>query len=135
MTDAKYLAIAVRHRPRTRGECRNEARPCPWVGCEHHLALDEIPATSGRRRASSLVLEDLAGGRTVLGERADARELDAFGDRVVDVLLELADTCSLDVGDRGIHEATEVATLARVTAGQVRRHERELRDQLRGSDG
>lgn len=27
-------------RPRTRGDCVNGVRPCPWVGCRHHLWLD-----------------------------------------------------------------------------------------------
>lgn len=27
-------------RPRTRGECAGGERPCPWVGCRHHLCLD-----------------------------------------------------------------------------------------------
>src|SRR5579859_8163214 len=32
-------------RPRTRSECREEARPCPWVACKHHLYLDVNPET------------------------------------------------------------------------------------------
>ena len=32
-------------RPRTRGECSNGPRPCPWVGCSHHLYLDVNPET------------------------------------------------------------------------------------------
>jgi len=28
------------HRPRTRGECVDGPRPCPWVSCRHHLALE-----------------------------------------------------------------------------------------------
>ncbi|MBT3704965.1 hypothetical protein HOG17_04270 [Candidatus Peregrinibacteria bacterium] len=27
-------------RPRTREECKNDVRPCPWVGCGFHLYLD-----------------------------------------------------------------------------------------------
>lgn len=27
-------------RPRTRGECRNTERPCPFVACKYHLYLD-----------------------------------------------------------------------------------------------
>ena len=27
-------------RPRTRSECANVARPCPYVSCRHHLYLD-----------------------------------------------------------------------------------------------
>lgn len=27
-------------RPKIRGDCANVARPCPYVGCRHHLYLD-----------------------------------------------------------------------------------------------
>ena len=27
-------------RPRSRGECRNAPRPCPWVSCKYHLYLE-----------------------------------------------------------------------------------------------
>lgn len=30
-------------RPRTRADCVNGPRPCPWVSCRHHLALDVDP--------------------------------------------------------------------------------------------
>lgn len=36
-------AIAVemeRERPRVRGDCIDGPRPCPWVACRYHLALD-----------------------------------------------------------------------------------------------
>lgn len=29
-----------RDRPKTRGECENGARPCPWLACRFHLAID-----------------------------------------------------------------------------------------------
>jgi Sigma-70, region 4 len=29
-------------RPRTRGECVDGPRPCPFVSCEHHLYLDAL---------------------------------------------------------------------------------------------
>ena len=29
-------------RPRTRAECADAPRPCPFVGCRHHLYLDEL---------------------------------------------------------------------------------------------
>jgi hypothetical protein len=33
------------HRPRRRGDCRdNGLRPCPFVGCRHHLFLDGVDA-------------------------------------------------------------------------------------------
>lgn len=30
-------------RPRTRADCIDGPRPCPWVGCAHHLYLDVSP--------------------------------------------------------------------------------------------
>jgi hypothetical protein len=27
-------------RPKTREDCKNDVRPCPWVGCQFHLYLD-----------------------------------------------------------------------------------------------
>ncbi len=27
-------------RPKTRGDCKNGPRPCPWMGCRNHLATD-----------------------------------------------------------------------------------------------
>lgn len=35
-------------RPRTRADCANVPRPCPFVGCRHHLYLDETAAGSLR---------------------------------------------------------------------------------------
>lgn len=32
-------------RPKTRGECKDGLRPCPWVGCKYHLAIDVNPDT------------------------------------------------------------------------------------------
>jgi len=31
-------------RPKTRADCANVPRPCPYVGCRHHLYLDVTPA-------------------------------------------------------------------------------------------
>ncbi len=30
-------------RPKTRADCIDQDRPCPWVGCRHHLYLDVHP--------------------------------------------------------------------------------------------
>lgn len=32
-------------RPKTRGECADGPRPCPWVSCKHHLYLSVNPKT------------------------------------------------------------------------------------------
>lgn len=65
-------ALAAVMRPRTRGDCADGPRPCPWVGCRHHLYLE-----IDRR------------GRPVTHHHVDPEDLD-----------RLVDTCSLDVADR-----------------------------------
>lgn len=37
--------LSKTHRPRTRGDCKNTPRPCPWAGCKYHLYLDVSPKT------------------------------------------------------------------------------------------
>lgn len=36
-------AEVINGRPRTRAECCDGPRPCPWVACRYHLALDVTP--------------------------------------------------------------------------------------------
>ncbi len=38
--------------PRTRGECENGPRPCPWVCCRHHLGSE--PRSGGRLHVRAL---------------------------------------------------------------------------------
>lgn len=33
-------STAHRQRPKTRADCINGPRPCPWVGCRYHLFLE-----------------------------------------------------------------------------------------------
>jgi hypothetical protein len=40
---ALYPPVTDVERPRTRAECKDEPRPCPWVACKHHLYLDINP--------------------------------------------------------------------------------------------
>ncbi len=39
------LANDLPPRPRTRGDCENGPRPCPWYSCRFHLGLDINPKT------------------------------------------------------------------------------------------
>ena len=60
-------------RPKTRGDCEKGPRPCPWVGCRHHLFLS--PDSKGNLHFP-------------------------YG-RDEGALLEMSETCSLDVAARG----------------------------------
>jgi hypothetical protein len=89
---------AEHQRPRTRDDCLpggcNEQRPCPWVSCGYHLYLD----TNDRTRSIKL----------------------NFPDREVG---ELAETCSLDVADRGGQTLEETAEHTNITRERSRQIE------------
>lgn len=81
-------------RPRTRGECRGEERPCPWVSCRHHLYLD-INAETG---SIKFVFPDLEPW-------------------------ELANSCALDVAEAGTSTLEEIGQHLNVTRERVRQIE------------
>lgn len=85
-------------RPRTRGDCIDMPRPCPFVGCAHHLYLD--------------VNED---GAIKLN----------FPNKEP---WELTETCALDVADRGGETLIEVGRMLNVSRERIRQiEERQLR--------
>jgi len=81
-------------RPRTRGECIDGPRPCPWVACRHHLYLDVNPVTG-----------------TIKLNRPEL-EVD-----------QLDDSCSLDIADRGEHTLEAVGVLLNLTRERIRQVE------------
>jgi hypothetical protein len=81
-------------RPRTRADCANGQRPCPWVSCKHHLYLDVNPETGSiKLNFPDLELEDMR------------------------------DTCSLDVADRGGITLEEVGEILNLTRERIRQVE------------
>jgi hypothetical protein len=71
-------------RPRLRGDCRDEPRPCPWATCRYHLAGDVLRAT---QRSYS---------------RDDRRPFPrSWGPRILAGDLSMLEhTCALDVAER-----------------------------------
>jgi len=94
-------------RPRTRGECVDGPRPCPWVSCRHSLYL-EVNAKGGLRY--------------VYPER-----------EVEDMPAEFS--CSLDVADRGGVSRVELAGLLRLTPERTRQLVDSSIGKLRGAKG
>jgi hypothetical protein len=92
-------------RPRLRGECREEARPCPWVGCRHHLLLTLARPrrlNPEKARATMLVLAGptetrKTGRRRGLPTNAARVLVEAWIDEAVERLLRLGYTCTLDL--------------------------------------
>lgn len=92
---ALYPVVEGVERPRTRGECSPGERPCPFVSCRHHLAVDV--AETGSIKIN-------------------------FPDLEVD---ELSESCSLDVAERGGATLENVARLMNLTRERVRQLEAE----------
>lgn len=40
--DEELVRALEARRPRTRRDCENSLRPCPFVGCRHHLYLEVV---------------------------------------------------------------------------------------------
>jgi hypothetical protein len=98
-------------KPRTRAECADGIRPCPWVSCRHHLFLDAHP-TSGSIRLNHPGLE-------------------------VD---QIPESCSLDVADRvadsrtGSASLSVVAKLMGITHERVRQVETEAQERFAAAE-
>lgn len=81
-------------RPRTRAECAEGPRPCPFVSCKYHLFVDVSPRTG----AIKLNFPDLE-------------------------VWDLADSCSLDVADRGGTTLEDVGAIMNLTRERIRQVE------------
>lgn len=92
-------------RPKTPAECREGIRPCPFVGCEHHLYLD----VSARTGAIKVNFPDL--------------EPD-----------ELTESCALDVASRGGATLEEVGSIMNLTRERIRQIEVSGMAKMRAAD-
>lgn len=81
-------------RPRTRGDCVDGDRPCPFVSCVHHLYLDVSP------RTGSIKIN--------------------FPDLEPD---ELSPSCALDVAERGGVILERFAEYMNLTRERIRQYE------------
>jgi hypothetical protein len=89
-----YPDVEDIERPRTRVECADAPRPCPFVSCQHHLYLD----VSARTGAIKLNFPDLE-------------------------VWEMTETCALDVADRGGTTLEEVGAIMNLTRERIRQVE------------
>lgn len=49
----------VAERPKLRADCVDGPRPCPWVGCRHHLFLDVRETGSIKFNFPDVAVEDM----------------------------------------------------------------------------
>lgn len=100
-------------RPKTRAECElpHGMRPCPFVGCRHHMLGLELQGVA------------VATGRHVLQFGADGN-IDAYVDELVEQLAHRP-SCALDLLDKSPDGLTleEVGNAFRVTRERIRQVE------------
>jgi len=88
-------------RPKTRGDCVDAPRPCPFLSCRHHIAYEVSAVGSITHRFPGLELEDLP------------------------------ETCSLDVADDGVDKTLEeIGLVMNLTRERVRQIEEEAIETL-----
>jgi hypothetical protein len=93
-------------RPACREECQAMPRPCPFVSCSHHLYLD-VNDQTGAIKLNFPHLE----------------------------VWEMAETCSLDVADRGGITLEEVGAILNLTRERIRQVEVRGLDKIRDHAG
>ena len=81
-------------KPKTRAECHEGMRPCPFVSCKYHLFLDVQPKTG----AIKLNFPDIE-------------------------VEDMTESCSLDIADRGGTTLEEVGAIMNLTRERIRQLE------------
>ena len=81
-------------KPRTRAECVDGPRPCPYVACKYHLYIDVSPRTG----AIKLNFPDLE-------------------------VWDMGESCALDVADRGGTTLEDVGAIMNLTRERIRQVE------------
>lgn len=89
-------------RPRVRADCEDGERPCPFVGCKHHLYLD-VNVDSGS-----------------ITFNYPSRDPD-----------EIPETCSLDVADRGGVTLADVGETMQLSRERIRQLEEKMFSKLK----
>ena len=89
-----YPPVLDIERPKTRADCSQEARPCPWVACKHNLYLDINPETGSIK--------------------INFPDLEPW---------ELKSSCALDVADAGALTLEEIGLITNLTRERIRQVE------------
>ena len=111
-------------RPRKRSECLNGPRPCPWVSCPYHLYLDISPLTGSIKfnfKHLVAVVDPVTGEARVSKEPED--------------IMDLEQTCALDVAANGSHTLQEIGTYMNVTRERIRQIEEMAFKKLKAAEG
>ena len=104
MNEGKELLPFVEYRrPASRTECKDSARPCPFVSCKYHLFLDVNPSTGSIK--------------------VNFPEMEVW---------QMPFTCALDVADKGGITLEEIGYIMNLTRERVRQLEATALEKIRG---
>ena len=93
-------------RPKTRADCINGPRPCPWISCKHHMLWVFAVSNFHYKPTQDSII---------------ARWLDRYTDEeILDLLGGLQKTCTLDVADDGGVTLQECADILGTTRERIR---------------
>jgi hypothetical protein len=92
-------------RPKSRGDCQDMERPCPFVSCKYHLYIDVHPV----RGSIKVNFPDVE-------------------------VWEMTETCALDVADRGGITLEDVGEIMNLTRERVRQVETQGLSKLQASE-
>lgn len=101
LLEEQWLAAEMAKRPKTRAECIDGPRPCPWYSCRYHLGLNI--SSCGTRVMVSTEPEDLD---------------------------DSTETCALDVASRGPLTLEQIGAFEGVGRERVRQVETEAFEKL-----
>ena len=123
------------HRPVVRdGRCTEALRPCPWVGCPEHLAIDLIAPSRPDRNPPSAIRFNWVAGAPVIKESDTDDAFEAAADALVDALGRAEETCAIDVAQWGGATYTEMAVLMGTSDERVRQLAEDIVDRLGDDD-
>lgn len=105
-------------RPQTRGDCAKGPRPCPWVSCAHHLALD---VGDSEKRGDALRSPTWEGA-VITGQSSHDTFL-AFANSVTDALEGMPYTCSIDAAEASEWTGDDIAEMLGVSRQRVQQIE------------
>jgi len=109
-------------RPKTRGECEGQPRPCPWVGCRYHLALYVDENGEAHIERPDAIVEYVYQGplRRNGSFFSDGQPRRILGDVCLEVMTA---TCALDMADRGGMKLERIGRHLGLTRERVRQLE------------
>ena len=89
-------------RPKSRADCVDGPRPCPWVSCKYHLYLDISPKTGSIK--------------------LNFPDIEPW---------EMVESCVLDIADRGPVTLEDVGRIMNLTRERIRQLEASASDKVR----